>query len=82
MQKRNIVVGGFSKEQRQKELEKVKTKYSKQGYKFLNYIENGALKSVAVFEVDQTIIRKERSQQLIVVGLGFLLISAILYMKS
>lgn len=82
MQKRNIVVGGFSKEQRQKELEKVKTKYSKKGYKFLNYIENGALKSVAVFEVDQTIIRKERAQQLIVVGLGFLLISAILYMKS
>ena len=79
---KNIVVGGFSKEQREKELERVKTKYEKKGYKFLKYIDNGTLKSIAVFEVSATIIRKERSAQLLVLGAGFLIISAILYFKS
>ena len=79
---KNIVVGGFSKEQREKELEKIKTKYEKKGYKFLQYIDNGTLKSIAVFEVSDSIIKKERSAQLIVVGVGFLIISAILYFKS
>ena len=82
MAKKNIVVGGFSKEQREKELEKVKTKYEKKGYKFLQYLDNGTLKSIAVFEVSDAIIKKERSAQLIVVGVGFLIISAILYFKS
>jgi len=82
MAKKNIVVGGFSKEQREKELEKVKTKYEKKGYKFLQYLDNGTLKSIAVFEVSDSIIKKERSTQLIVVGVGFLIISAILYFKS
>ncbi|MFA6740325.1 MAG: hypothetical protein WCR78_02435 [Arcobacteraceae bacterium] len=82
MAKKNIVVGGFSKEQREKELEKVKTKYEKKGYKFLQYLDNGTLKSIAVFEVSDAIIKKERSTQLIVVGVGFLIISAILYFKS
>jgi len=82
MAKKSIVVGGFSKEQRQKELEKVKAKYEKKGYKFINFLENGAMKSVAVFEVSDAILRKERSMQLIVVGIGFMIISAILYMKS
>ena len=79
---KNIVVGGFSKEQREKELERVKTKYEKKGYKFLKYIDNGTLKSIAVFEVCASIIRKERSAQLLVLGTGFLIISAILYFKS
>ena len=82
MAQKSIVVGGFSEEQRKKELEKIKIKYEKKGYKFLKYIENGALKSVAIFEVDSSIIKKERSAQLIVVGVGFLIISAILYFKS
>jgi hypothetical protein len=82
MAKKNIVVGGFSKEQREKELEKVKTKYEKKAYKFLQYLDNGTLKSIAVFEVSDSIIKKERSTQLIVVGVGFLIISAILYFKS
>ena len=79
---KNIVVGGFSKEQREKELERVKTKYEKKGYKFLKYIDNGTLKSIAVFEVSASIIRKERSAQLLVLGAGFLIISSILYFKS
>lgn len=82
MAKKNIVVGGFSKEQREKELQKVKKKYEKKGYKFLEYLDNGTLKSVAVFEVSDYIIKKERSLQLIVVGIGFLIISAILFIKS
>uniref|UniRef100_UPI004047CCA3 hypothetical protein n=1 Tax=Aliarcobacter sp. TaxID=2321116 RepID=UPI004047CCA3 len=82
MAKKNIVVGGFTKEQRIAQLDKIKTKYEKKGYKFLQYLDNGTLKSVAVFEVSDVIIKKERSAQLIVVGVGFLVISAILYFKS
>lgn len=81
MLKKNIVIGGFSKEQREKELEKRKIKLVKKGYKFLKYKENGALKSVAVFEVDETILRKEKSMQFIVMGVRFLIIAAILQFK-
>ena len=80
--KKNIVVGGYTKEQREKELEKIKNKYSNKGYKFINYIDNGKLKSVAVFEVDENILRKEKSQKLMLLGGFFLLISLILYMKA
>jgi len=79
--KKNIVIGGFSKEQREKELEKRKIKLGKKGYKFLKYKENGASKSVAVFEVDEAILKKEKSMQLIVMGVGFLIIAAILQFK-
>uniref|UniRef100_UPI004048D893 hypothetical protein n=1 Tax=Aliarcobacter sp. TaxID=2321116 RepID=UPI004048D893 len=82
MAKKNIVVGGFTKEQRLAQLDKIKNKHEKKGYKFLEYIDNGTLKSVAVFEVSDVIIKKERSAQLIVIGVGFLIISAILYFKS
>ena len=34
---KNIVVGGFSKEQREKELEKIKTKYEKKVINFRIY---------------------------------------------
>ncbi|MGA1933194.1 hypothetical protein ACH5BF_10825 [Arcobacter sp. YIC-464] len=76
---KNIVIGGFTKEQREKELEKTKAKLSKKGYKFLKFEESGALKSVAVFEVDEAILKKEKSMQLIVVGVGFMIVAAILY---
>ncbi|UTJ05723.1 hypothetical protein [Arcobacter roscoffensis] len=76
---KNIVIGGFTKEQREKELEKTKVKLSKKGYKFLKFEEKGALKSVAIFEVDEAILKKEKSMQLIVVGVGFMIIAAILY---
>lgn len=82
MAKKPIVVGGFSEEQRKKELEKVKKKYEKKGYKFLEYIDNGTLKSTAIFEVDESILKKEKSQQLIVIGIGFMVIAAILFFKS
>lgn len=81
MLKKNIVIGGFSKEQREKELEKRKIKLGKKGYKFLKYEENGAFKSIAVFEVDEAILRKEKSMQFIVIGVGFLIIAAILQFK-
>ncbi|RXK07000.1 hypothetical protein [Halarcobacter bivalviorum] len=80
--KKQIVVGGFSKEQREKELEKIKKKYSKKGYKFLNYLENGALKSVAVFEVDEAIIKKEKATNLILLGIFFMAVAAIMYYKA
>ncbi|XOB61212.1 hypothetical protein ACMC56_11420 [Campylobacterota bacterium DY0563] len=80
--KKTIVVGGFSKEQRLKELEKVKTKYEKKGYKFLEFIENGAMKSVAVFEVEKAIVRKEQSRNLILLGVLFLGFAVILYIKA
>lgn len=80
--KKNIVVGGFTKEQREKDLEKVKAKYEKKGYKFLEFIENGAMKSVAVFEVEKSIVRKEQSRNLILLGGVFLVFAAILYIKA
>ena len=80
--KKNIVVGGFTKEQREKELEKIKIKYSNKEYKFINYVDNGKLKSVAVFEVDEYILKKEKSQKLMFIGGFFLLISLILYLKA
>ena len=80
--KKNIVIGGLSKSQREKELEKIKTKYSKKGYKFINYVDNGTLKSVAVFDVDDNILRKEKSQKLLLASGFFMLIALILYMRA
>lgn len=80
--KKNIVIGGFSKEQREKELEKIKEKFSKKGYEFIEYIDNGALKSVAVFEVDELIIRKEKQKNLFILAGFFLLLSAVLFIKA
>jgi len=80
--KKTIVVGGYNEEQRKRNLEKIKTKYEKKGYKYLDYLDNGALKSVAVFEVDELILRKEKSKQLIFIGGCFLVLSLILYLKA
>ncbi len=80
--KKPIAVGGFSIEQRQKNLQKLKTKLAKKGYKFLGYHEAGALKSVAVFEVDESVLRKEKSMKLIVIGVGFMVVALILFLKA
>jgi len=80
--RKNIVIAGFSKEKREIELEKVKSKYSKKGYSFLDYIDNGTLKSIAIFEVDEAIIKKEKSINLMLLGGFFLLLSIILYVKA
>lgn len=80
--KKNIVVGGFSKEQREKELEKIKEKFSKKGYEFVEYLDNGALKSVAVFEVDEQVVRKEKSKNLFILAGFFMLLSVFLYIRA
>ncbi|MGM0519998.1 MAG: hypothetical protein ACQERD_10185 [Campylobacterota bacterium] len=71
---KNIVIGGFNKEQREKELEKIKAKLSKKGYKFLKFEENGTLKSVASFEVDEATLKKEKSKQFIIIGIVLIII--------
>jgi len=81
MQK-NIAVGGFTKEQRENNLEKIKTKYAKKGYKFLSFKENGALKSIAVFEVDENILKKEKAKSLYIVAGIFILLSIYLFVKA
>ena len=80
--RKNIVVAGFSKAQRDQELEKMKMKYDKKGYTYIDYVDNGTLKSVAVFEVDETILRKEKSQKLFIVSASFLVIALILYIRA
>ncbi|WP_121626939.1 hypothetical protein [Poseidonibacter antarcticus] len=81
MQK-SIVVGGFNKEQREKNLEKLKIKYAKKGYKFLSFKENGALKSIAIFEVDENILKKEKAKSLYIVAGIFILLSVYLFVKA
>lgn len=80
--KKNIVVGGFNKDQRKKNLENIKDKYSKKGYKFLEYIDNGRLKSIVVFDVDENIVRKEKQKTLYLFAGFFLLLSVYLYMQG
>lgn len=80
--RKDIVVGGFTKEQRVSNLEKIKIKYNKKGYKFIDYIDNGTLKSIAIFEVEQSIIKKEKSKNLYIYSGFFLLISIYLFVKS
>ncbi|RXK12074.1 hypothetical protein CP965_09845 [Halarcobacter mediterraneus] len=80
--KKQIVIGGFSKEQREKELRKVKKKYLKRGYKFINYVDNGTLKSFAIFEVEDSIIKKEKATNLILLGIFFMALACIMYFKA
>lgn len=81
MQK-NIVVGGFNKEQREQNLEKIKLKFTKKGYRFLEYIDNGTLKSVAIFEVDDIIVRKEKAKKLYILAGCFFILSLYLFFKQ
>lgn len=80
--KKTIVVGGLTKDQREKELEKIKKKHEKKGYQFLEYIDNGMLKSVAIFEVSDEIIKKEKSNKLVLAGILFMIIAFVLYMQT
>ena len=81
MQK-NIVVGGFNKEQREKNLQKIKEKYSKKGYNFLKYIDNGTLKSIAIFDVGEDILKKEKSRNIFILSGIFFLISICLFITA
>lgn len=80
--RKEIVVGGFTKEQREKNLEKIKEKYSKKEYQFLEYIDNGTLKSVAVFEVDEIALKKEKQKNLYIYAGFFMLLSLYLFLKG
>jgi len=60
MAKKTITVSGFTKDQREKDLEKIKKKYEKNGYVFVEYIDDGMTKSTAIFEVDEAILKKEK----------------------
>lgn len=80
--KKAIAIGGFTKEQREKELEDKKQKYSKKGYEFIEYIDNGTLKSVAVFEVDEAYLKKEKMKNLFLLSAFFLIMAAYLFIKA
>ena len=80
--RKDIVVGGFTKEQREENLEKIKLKHDKKGYKFIKYLDNGTLKSVAVFEVDEVSIKKEKAKNLYIYAGFFLLVSIYLFVKA
>ena len=72
--KKNIQVSGFTKAQRLKDLEKIKTKYLKKDYKFIEYIDDGITKSIAIFEVDEKIIKKEKNKKITIAVVSLLII--------
>ena len=82
MKTKPILVGGFTPEQRLKQLEKIKTKYEEKGYKYKEFIEDGRTKSMAIFEVDDAILKKETSKKLILFGVIMLIFAAIIYPKG
>lgn len=82
MAKKNISVAGFTKDQRIKELEKIKKKYSKKGYEFVEYIDDGVTKSIAIFEVDDSILKKEKSKNLITIGIVVMIFAFLIYPKD
>ncbi len=79
MAKKTITVSGLTEKQREKELEKVKSKYEKKGFKFIEYIDNGMTKSTAIFEVDEAILKKEKTNKII---LFVIIISVIIYIST
>lgn len=56
--KKNIDIVGFTQKQRLEELERVKEKYTKKGYTFVDYTDNGVTKSFATFEIDEANIKQ------------------------
>ena len=56
--RKNIDIAGFTEKQRLDELERVKAKYSKKGYTFVNYTDHGMTKSFATFEIDEANIKQ------------------------
>jgi hypothetical protein len=59
MAEKKINVAGFTKDLRLEELEKIKTKYSKKGYNFIDYSDDGITKSFATFEVDDKTLARD-----------------------
>ena len=56
--KKIIDIAGFTQKQRLDELERIKTKYEKKGYKYIDYTDNGMTKSFATFEIDEANIKQ------------------------
>lgn len=56
--KKNIDIVGFTEKQRLDELERVKAKYEKKGYTYIDYTDNGMTKSFATFEIDEANIKQ------------------------
>lgn len=56
--KKNIDIVGFTQKQRLEELERAKEKYTKKGYTFVDYTDNGVTKSFATFEIDEANIKQ------------------------
>jgi hypothetical protein len=63
--KKNISISGLTQIQREKELEKIKIKYEKKGYNFVEYRDNGMAKSIAIFDVDESILKKEKPSKIL-----------------
>ena len=75
--RKNINIAGFTQKQRLDELEKVKGKYSKKGYTFINYTDHGMTKSFATFEIDEANI-KQGSGLLKKIFLGIIVVIIVL----
>ncbi|WP_151946955.1 hypothetical protein [Aliarcobacter butzleri] len=56
--KKNIDIVGFTQKQRLEELKRAKEKYTKKGYTFVDYTDNGVTKSFATFEIDEANIKQ------------------------
>ncbi len=78
MAKKTISVSGFTKDQRAKDLERIKKKYEKKGYVFIEYIDDGITKSTAIFEVDEAILKKDKLTKII---LAAIIVFGIIYLS-
>lgn len=80
--KKNISVSGFTKNQRLQELEKIKSKYEKKSYVFLEYIDDGITNSIAIFEVDEQTLKNEKNTTKITIGIIVVSIIAFIFISS
>ncbi len=79
MIKKTISVSGLTKKQREKDLIKVRAKYEKKGYVFFEYIEDGITKSTAIFNVDESILKKDKKNKIISAVAFIIIISLIIF---
>ena len=80
--KKNISVSGFTKNQRLQELEKIKLKYEKKGYVFLEYIDDGITKSIAIFNIDESILKNEKRTTKIAIGIIAAIVLAFIFIPG
>lgn len=82
MTKKTIQVSGLTKNQREKALEKIKAKYEKKGYIFLEYIDDGMTKSTAIFNVEESLLKKEKISKILKIGIVVIILIMIVLMSS